>query len=162
MKSVYYIRHAKSSWEHPGLQDFDRPLNRRGLQDAPMMAEKLFKAVGSIDAILSSPSCRTTQTLDPFAAIFGIDEIRWDQLLYHPEEDYLLDCLFGLEDEVQSVLLFTHNPGITFFTNQFREQPIGNVPTCAITKINFQTDQWETIGVDNGKIDFYMYPKMFK
>lgn len=165
MKEVYFSRHAKSSWEHFSLKDFDRPLNARGKSDAPLMAEKLFQKIDGklIDAILSSPSERTIQTLLPFAKQFGIykDMIFHDKNLYHAEAEMLVESLWQLNDTINSVLVFAHNPGMSVLINQISEDHISNVSTCGLFKVVFQANNWSEIDVNKANLEFYIYPKMY-
>lgn len=166
MKTVYYSRHAKSSWEHLYLKDIDRPLNRRGKSDAPMMAKRLKVLVedGTVDGILSSTSHRTRQTLAPFAKVFDItsDRVLFDSNLYLANSDYLVDALFQLSDDLESILLFAHNPGMTDLANEVASNHIENVPTCGIFKVSFECESWTEVDLQNSKMGFFVYPKMYK
>ena len=74
MKSVIIIRHAKSSWDNIGESDFDRPLNDRGKEDAPKMANRLIERKVSIDAFISSSAKRARKTAALFIKEFNGDK----------------------------------------------------------------------------------------
>lgn len=166
MKTVYYIRHAKSSWNNYDLQDIDRPLNSRGRSDAPMMAKKLsdLESQNRIDGILSSTSERTRETLAFFADEFEIPDSRiiFDENLYHADSVTLIEALYQLPPDMNKVMLFSHNPGITFLANLIEDDDYNNIPTCGIYKVLFQTNSWQKVDLRNASIDYFIYPKMFK
>ncbi len=166
MKTVYYSRHAKSSWEYLNLKDIHRPLNKRGKQDAPLMAKqlKLLLKGQKINAILSSTSQRTRETLIPFAETFGIsaDKVVFDPSLYLADADYLVEALFQLSDEFDSVLLFAHNPGITDLASRIASFPVDNVPTCGLFQVEFAANSWTEVQVPKSKMGFFTFPKMYK
>ena len=115
VKTLYLIRHAKSSWEDTALVDKDRPLNDRGQRDAPTMGERLAKRNVKPDLILSSPAVRALTTAEIIAK--KLDYRRKDivvsERLYAVEADDLLDVIHQLGDKVESVMLFGHNPELT-------------------------------------------------
>ena len=138
----------------------------RGKFDAPVMASKLKTLLQGqrIDVILSSTSQRTRETLVPFAKAFEIDSMHiiYDPKLYLADSEYLLDALFQVPDEFDSILLFAHNPGMTDLANEVSSSPIENVPTSGIFKVEFQTDFWTDVNLGCSKMGFFIYPKMYK
>ncbi|HNU42759.1 MAG TPA: histidine phosphatase family protein, partial [Cyclobacteriaceae bacterium] len=138
MKKLYLIRHAKSSWDHPDLRDFDRPLNKRGQKDAPRMGKRLKEKRITPDVMLSSPAERALATCQAIARVLGFDnaKIKTNQKLYHASEDGILDVIRNLKDSPRDseevVLLFGHNPGLTEFANVLLNQTIDNIPTCGV------------------------------
>lgn len=166
MKTVYYIRHAKSSWDDINQRDHDRPLNNRGRRDAPFMAKKLNDREQGIkvDGVLCSTAERTKETLSYFVNELNIpkDKIIFDENLYHAGEDVLIESLYQLPPETNNILLFAHNPGLTFLVNLIDEGDIDNVPTCGIFKVYFQTKSWQKVDIRNGSLEYLIYPKMFK
>lgn len=163
MKSAIYVRHSKSSWENPRLADIDRPLNKRGLRDCIFMAEKMVDTI-QIDQILCSPSVRTTMTMEAFKEAFQLSDsqIIFDRNLYHASSSYLEEILFQVSNEVNNVMIFTHNPGITMFANQYSNYPIDNVPTTGIFKLNYGIDDWTKAGSVQPEMEFFVYPKLYK
>ena len=114
MKSILLLRHAKSAWDQPGLDDHDRPLNRRGERAAEAMAIHIVRNVPRPDLILCSTAVRTRQTLAPlvYRLTAPAPPIALERGLYLASASALLDRLRALEEEVGTVLLIGHNGGI--------------------------------------------------
>ena len=161
MKRLYLIRHAKSSWDDPGLADFDRPLNDRGKRDAPRMGRRLAEAGHRPDLLLSSPARRAFSTAKRVARELGFrkDDIVSNRRLYHADESQLLREVQAQPDEAGSLMLFGHNPGLTGFATLLCRYPFGNVPTCGVVCIDFPVDSWERVAYNQGVLQFYDYPK---
>ncbi|MCA1764187.1 MAG: histidine phosphatase family protein [Flavobacteriales bacterium] len=161
MKRLYINRHAKSSWNHPGLSDFERPLNNRGFEDAPVMGERLKNREVKIDRFLSSPAKRAISTARIMAEYYGYDPDKIVEIpsIYHASNSMLLDIINGLDDKLESVILFGHNPGFTEIVNYLAGPQISNMPTCGICCIDFDTDEWKLVSRETGKLEFFDYPK---
>jgi len=163
MKTVYLIRHAKSSWKDPSLDDIDRPLNKRGLRDAPFMA-KLLKGRGvDPDRLLSSPAKRAQLTTAYFAEAFGVApsgiEIR--QEIYEAFPEDIMKLIQSLPDELATVLIFGHNPTFTSLANKFTEEYIANIPTCGIVHLQADTASWKQFDERSGRVRAFYYPKQY-
>lgn len=161
MRTLYLIRHAKSSWESPGVRDFDRPLNDRGLRDAPSMAKILVERHISPDLVVTSPAKRAQTTALFFARAFGISD---EQVLRNPDiydalPFTILQTISGLPDSARTVLMFGHNPSFTEVANHFTEDFIPNVPTCGIVQINTQAETWAEMTELNSKVVARFFPK---
>jgi phosphohistidine phosphatase len=163
MKTVFFVRHAKSSWENPSLRDIERPLNQRGLRDAPFMA-KLLRGKGvTPDRLLSSPAKRAMATAAFFAEAFDIDEtdIESRAEIYEAFPETLLDIIRTFPAAWSNVLIFGHNPTFTSLVNLFSNRYIANVPTCGIVEVGAAIDDWRDFAPRTGKIANYYYPKQF-
>lgn len=163
MKKLFLIRHGKSSWANPDLQDFDRPLNNRGIRDAPFMAKMLVGKGVKPDQIVTSPANRAISTAKQFAAEQGIDK---DDLvikheIYEAYPEILLQLVRSFSDEVNTVFMFGHNPGFTYLANMFDGDYIVNIPTCGIVEISANINQWQDLGGTNGKIANFYFPKQY-
>jgi phosphohistidine phosphatase len=113
MKRLYLLRHAKSSWDDPALADRDRPLAPRGRRAARVMADHLRREGISPELVFCSPSRRTRQTLKRIATGLGKSaDVRIEPALYAASATTLLEKLHEVPDEVNSVMLIGHNPGI--------------------------------------------------
>lgn len=159
MKTLILARHAKSSWKRP-LPDRLRPLNKRGKQDAPMMGQRLARREIEPDAIITSPATRALVTAEAIAQEIGHphDEIRVDERLYGASAFELLEIIRELDDHLDCVMLFGHNPGLTELANDLGCD-IENIPTCGAVELEFDIDSWALVGdVDPTHIDFD-YPK---
>lgn len=161
MKSLILIRHAKSSWDDASLNDFDRPLNERGKKDAPVMAKRLLGNKVKIDAFISSPAKRADNTTRIFAKEYKIkkDDIIYKAELYGAREKDFLQVIENLNDKYESVVIFSHNPGLTDFANQLTDTMIDNIPTCGIFAVRALTKKWSEFGEAEKKFWFFDYPK---
>lgn len=161
MKRVYIIRHAKSSWKDPTLDDFDRPLKKRGKRDAPFMGKRLKAHHVLPDLILSSPAKRAAATAKIIAKEIGYPkkQIVYEPALYEAGIATLLGILRQLNENVQQAALFGHNPGLTSFAEYVSGALIENIPTCGIFCVDFPADSWQEIGEGKGTVVFFDYPK---
>ena len=162
MKTLYVIRHAKSSWDDPFQKDFDRPLNKRGKTDAPRMGKRLKEKELAPDLLLSSPAERALSTCLIIAEKIGYDprNVHTDKRLYHASEDQLLSVVHGLNDANDEVMIFAHNPGLTDFVNKLSDEPVtNNIPTCGVVALKFPGGSWKTIAWKKGEMVFFDYPK---
>ena len=142
MKTLYVIRHAKSSWDLPGLPDFDRPLNERGKRDAPRMGKRLKEKRIVPDLMLSSPAKRALSTCKRIAEALGYspDKIKTERSLYHADEDEILSVIKSVSDKHDVLMVFGHNPGLTDFTNQLGHED-GELVTRALLKSTFEPSE---------------------
>ncbi|MEM9846660.1 MAG: histidine phosphatase family protein [Bacteroidota bacterium] len=161
-KTIYFIRHAKSSWDHYDLKDIERPLNARGLRDAPRMAGYLKELGVQVDAIVASPAKRAQLTADFFQDTLNIEDRHEDDRIYEAWGNALFEVVQSISDDYDVVLLFGHNPAFTNIANQFSDEFIANIPTCGICKIVCQIDKWKDFDTKTGRLAAFYYPKMFK
>ena len=163
MKTLYVIRHAKSSWDDGGLSDFERPLNDRGKRDAPRMAKRLVEKHVHPDLMLSSAAKRAHATAKRMAKVLGFkkDNIKTDSRLYHADEETILSVIQDIKSTCSTAVIFGHNPGLTDFVNTLRndELDIENIPTCGIVAFSIPVDNWKDVTWGSGKVLFYDYPK---
>lgn len=161
MKYLYLVRHAKSSWDDLSLEDAKRPLSERGLRDAPRMARRLKEKDVTIDQMMSSHALRALATCQNFSDVLEYPEenIMIDRSLYHASEDGMLDVVHNLNDSVDTVMIFGHNPGLTDFVNSLTGERIANVPTSGVVACAFDVESWEDISWGSGKLLFFDYPK---
>lgn len=160
MKTLYLIRHAKSSWSDLTLDDFDRPLNKRGKRDAPLMAQWLDEHIDHLDQLISSSAKRAKATAKQFSIVFGID-VEHHKSLYHAGEAEIYSAIYGANEASSSIAVFGHNPGFTYFANKFVDGNdfIDNVPTCGIVAISSNAKSWAELSELNSSLKFFMYPK---
>lgn len=162
MRTLFLVRHAKSSWGNPGLRDHDRPLNDRGLHDAPKMAQLLVKHGVAPDLLVSSPAKRAITTALFFAETFQVNpsEVQREPSIYeaHPQE--ILRIISDLPESARTVMVFGHNPTFTEVANIFAEDDvIENVPTCGVVKITSSASSWREFYEGNSKITACFFPK---
>jgi len=163
MKTLYIVRHAKSSWAEADQRDFDRGLNDRGKRDAPRMGKRLSEKDIHPELLLTSPAKRAWSTAKRIADIlkYPKERIQTDLQLYHADEDTLLFTVQKIDNKHNVVMLFGHNPGLTDFVNSIADTEvyIDNVPTCGVVVFNFHIDAWKDIKWKGGKLQFFDYPK---
>jgi len=147
MKTLFLVRHAKSSKDDPTLPDQERPLNERGMRDAPKMGERLAKRDVEPDLILSSPAVRALTTAQLFARKldYKLADIVVDERLYASSPDVLLKVIHALGDKPKCVLLFGHNPEISDLAHQLSNR-ITDMPTCAVAQLEFDVKSWASVG----------------
>jgi len=138
-KKIFLVRHAKSSWTDFSLSDFERPLDERGRRDAPVMSEYLKNKGIVPKAMISSPAMRAKTTAQVFDNIFHVG-ISYVDALYHGHPEDFMNELYGLGEDVDCVMLFAHNPGITFAANLVDFGCIDNVPTCGVVELELDSN----------------------
>lgn len=159
MKKLYIIRHAKSSWKDMALDDFDRPLNKRGKRDAPLMGSILKNKNISPDMIISSPTLRAKTTAEIIAKKVNYSkEIVFDKSIYEATPTKLHKILRKTDDKVCTLFLFGHNPGLNMLAEDYTEF-YENIVTCGIVEIEFNCDKWAEIGPKNARLISFDYPK---
>ncbi|MEE9373376.1 MAG: histidine phosphatase family protein [Saprospiraceae bacterium] len=161
MKHLILVRHAKSSWSDLLLADKDRPLNARGKRNAPFMAQKLKEKVGDINVFYVSPAKRAKRTAKMFFKLYPSAQWVIDKGIYEGSVSELEDVIYSIPDEVDSAVLFGHNPGFTSFTNIYSKVKLDNLATCGIVMINFEGEKWNTFNPINAKVVDIFYPKLY-
>jgi phosphohistidine phosphatase len=163
MKTIYLVRHAKSSWKEMGMKDEERPLNHRGKHDAPFMGKLLKRMKVNPALIVSSPAVRALTTAKIFAEEldYPSKKIEVDRSIYLADVAELYDYVNELDDDIDSVMIFGHNPGHTYFLNTITGESIDNMPTCSIAGVEFDIDKWNLIKKTTGQLKFFEYPKKY-
>jgi len=163
MKTLLLTRHAKSNWDNPNWQDIERPLNERGLRDAPYIAEVVSNLIEKPDLILSSPATRAITTARIFATAFDYDTdlIKIDSNIYENGAWYIIKLLTKLDNNLNRVFLFGHNPDMTSLYSYFSGDYMDNIPTCGSFCFDFDFGNWKELENVNGKLRFYEYPKKY-
>lgn len=161
-RTLVMIRHAKSSWANPLQSDFERPLNDRGEHDAPMMGERLKKAGLIPDLVIASTAKRARQTAKKIAAAIGYDsnKIQWMDKLYHCIPSVFEEVIDEVKDEVKTLFIVAHNPGISAFVNELSSLfSIDHMPTCGIVAARMDTEHWSDFSIAERKVILFEYPK---
>ncbi|MEO6189267.1 MAG: histidine phosphatase family protein [Saprospiraceae bacterium] len=158
-KSIFIIRHAKSSWNLP-VKDIERPLNDRGLRDAPIMGEIFKRLIAPLLKVVSSPANRAHQTAIIFMEACNISEkIILDESLYYGEEEDYLSAIQTIEDKYNSVAIFGHNPKVENFSRNIHDGYHGEIPTCAIMQFGCTVEHWKEVEWNNIKFVNKYFPK---
>jgi phosphohistidine phosphatase len=159
MKTLLLLRHAKSSWKEPGLSDFERPLNGRGLKAAPLMGRFLRRQNLPPDLILSSPAKRASQTTRLIIEAMKLAaEPEFDEHIYEASVGDLIEVISEIEDGANVVLLVGHNPGLEelleFLTGEARQ-----MQTAALAHLTLNIDKWSETRGRAGRLQWLVKPK---
>ena len=162
MKKLIIIRHSKSSWKDLSLGDFHRPLNKRGKKDGPIMANFLSKKISKICYLHSSDSVRTFETSKFFTERIKLDKIKYDDSLYHSSSSSILNMIRNYSDNLSSVMIIAHNPGLTNLINDITNIYLDNLPTTGLAEIDFSCLKWNDISSKNSNLIQLKFPKQLK
>ena len=160
MKTLYIVRHAKSSWKFNELPDRDRPLKGSGIRDALNVADYLAENSVRVDAIFSSPAVRALHTALMFSRRLGFpfSDIQIRDELYLEGWKSMREVARSINNDWDSVMLFGHNPDITHFINHATDTHIRHIPTTGMVSLEFPIHTWAEM--DTGaRLLFFEYPK---
>jgi phosphohistidine phosphatase len=161
MKYLLLMRHAKSSWAEAGQPDFDRPLNDRGLRDAPEMGKRIAAHKFQPELMMASPAKRTTKTAKEVAKQIGYKEslIEFERVMYDAHTDEIIYLLRNLDDELKRVMMVGHNPTFTGLVGILTQSLIENMPTAGVALISFDISSWHQVAPRTGKLEWFDFPK---
>ena len=162
MKTLYLLRHAKSSWSFDDLSDHDRPLNGRGRDDAPRMGQALHARAILPDVVLASSAIRALSTAVLVTRELGYphDKIRVEPSIYQADVATLLGLVHTLPAAAGSALLVGHNPTFTDLANELSPaSPIQEMPTAGVVCLRFAVERWADVARANAEFYFFDYPK---
>lgn len=152
MKTLYLLRHAKSSWDDPGLKDFDRPLNKRGLKAAPKIGAYMLKEKIRPDVVLSSPALRAKQTTTMVCETAELSSlINFDERMYEASVQRLFEIVAGFKEGINTAMMVGHNPG-------FEELLAGltgesqRMPTASLACVELKVEKWNKVTGGVGKL----------
>jgi phosphohistidine phosphatase len=162
MKTLYIVRHAKSSWEYEGIKDIDRPLKKRGINDAYLVSKVLHEKIATPDVFISSCANRALHTGMIFSYTFNypLANLKISKSLYNFSDGYLIKTVKALDDGFESAIIFSHDHGISTFVNKYGSIQLDHVPTCGVVAIKFETRHWKNI--KSGKTFLTEFPKNLK
>jgi len=162
MKTLYIIRHGKSAWDNPSNRDHDRTLLPEGIERTKKIAKFLADKNIKPDLIVSSSATRAFETARILAhkLHYSEDDIRVETDIYDQGTAYLMELIYGLPNEVSSVMLIGHNPTFTHFANKFMDKSIDALATTGTVSISFETDKWEDIHLATKITNFVVVPKI--
>jgi phosphohistidine phosphatase len=161
MKTLYLLRHAKSSWDYPDLKDFERPLNGRGLRDVPVMADRFNARNCTVDCIVCSPAVRAKTTAGLFseAVNFKGGAIVSNPELYFAGVGMFLKAAKLMDSSCNTSMLVGHNPAITEFVNAMTGEAIENIPTCGFVQMELAIDDWADASLGSARLIEFDFPK---
>lgn len=162
-RTLVLIRHAKSDWGTAALRDYDRPLNARGLRDAPELGRRLREDLRLVPAkVLSSTARRAAETTR--GVLQGLDlihmSVQWEDKMYHASPATLEEVLFGVDDACRVVFMVAHNPGISQFAHHLLPGlPLAEMPTCCAVAIQTDAPRWADLPLSKTHLLFIDTPK---
>ncbi|WP_439881136.1 SixA phosphatase family protein [Pontibacter sp. MBLB2868] len=164
MKTLYILRHAKSSWKFEELSDHDRPLNKRGRSDAQLIGQELASRGVNPNMIISSSAVRaiSTATLTGREMGYEPDNIVVKEAIYGAGTEDLLETVRSTPSEVQYLMIVGHNEAISDFANMLSPEHVASLPTAGIVALEFDCDSWYDISKDKATMLFYDFPKNYK
>lgn len=161
-KIIYLIRHAKSSWDRAGMSDWERDLNERGRRDGPRMAQYCCDHFSKPDLVLSSDSQRTKSTAAYMVKSGWANDqhLTFKNDLYLASSDEIIDILEAQSDEISSIAILAHNPGIHLAAMQMSENSnIRNFPTFSIVRLRAPINDWSSLSRFKCELDSFVFPK---
>jgi phosphohistidine phosphatase len=159
MKTLFILRHAKSSWDNADLSDFERPLNERGLKAAPLMGNVMKTNQFEPQIILSSPARRAEQTAILVKEAAGFDgDVKFEERIYEASAARLLEIISEQKEKTESILLVGHNPGLENLIRALTGETHA-MPTAALAVIDLETNPWNEINSSTGKLRTLIRPK---
>lgn len=167
VKTLYLLRHVKSTWNEPGLPDRERPLAPRGRRAGKKLARRLRKEGAAPDVVLCSPSVRTRETLAAILPALGDPAIEFPDELYAAPEEELLELVRGVEPCVSSALVIAHNPGLQGLAialagsgdEDARERLSEKFPTGALATLSFNAETWAEVALGSGVLVGFVVPR---
>lgn len=162
MKLLFLVRHAKSSWDVPGLDDHERALSARGLKNIPEMVYRLDAWQTGPQLIASSSALRAAQTAYFFSeGLSGNPKLETYPELYTDSAFELLDFIKDSAPQVDRLMMVCHNPAINDLV-QMLGLEVDNVPTCGIAVFGFEIDCWQAIVSEQASVLYFDFPKRKK
>ena len=163
-RTLYLLRHAKSSWDDPALADHERPLAQRGRRDAKRIGDHLARLGVEPELVLCSSSVRTCETLELLLPATGASTVSFEDGLYAASSDELLTRVRRVPAEVASLMLIGHNPGLQDLAlalasagdelDRVREK----FPTAALATLAVPTE-WDRLAEGAATLEAYVVPK---
>ncbi len=169
MLTLSLLRHAKSSWISPSLPDQDRPLNARGVADAPIMGRAIAKHGIDPSLVLCSSARRTRDTLALVLPELRIEpRVIYEDALYHVSASEMLRMLRGVSTDISSVMLVGHNPEIHALAldligkgpQTVKMRLLEKLPTTGFVVITFPFPSWGEVTVNSGELKLFLTPKI--
>lgn len=164
MKFLYIVRHAKTIHGDGHLKDFERYLKPRGEKEAKLMADFVAANHSIPELLIASPAKRATQTAEIFAEVFDYDkdQIQYERSIYFGGMGDLLEIFQNLPPNIHNVMLIGHNPTVFEMVNYFISAPVYHFPTCCVTGIKFNIDNWIELRAHRGQLTIYEKPSELK
>ena len=160
MKELHILRHAKSSWVNSNLTDYDRPLSKKGINDAINLSIYIERNNISVDRILCSSAERTKQTCDLVYRSTRVNqkEILYTDKLYYQNRETIKNLIKTQDDKINKIMIIGHNPYLHYFIQDYSEKDILKFPTCSLAILRFEGDWRKFINL-NINLALFLTPK---
>ena len=159
MKTIHLLRHAKSSWKDPGQSDFERPLNGRGREAAPLVGQFILKQKIRPDLILCSPAERARQTAALVIQSAKLSaELRFDERIYEADAARLVEVVSQIDEPFGVALLVGHNPGMEDLLRTLTGES-HSMPTAALARIILDVEKWSKVREGTGRLEWLVRAK---
>ena len=154
IKKLLIIRHAKAESGDFKIEDFDRPLSQTGIDEAEEMGQKLLQKNIIPDGIISSPALRaiTTAQLISNECGFNQENIILEPNIYEASVSQILKSINNMDNDLNFVILFGHNPGLTMLTRNLTDNYITDMPTCGMAMLEFEVDEWNLVSAGTASL----------
>lgn len=161
-KYLTILRHAKSSWENPALDDLVRPLNNRGVESINIVGNYLKEKHIKPDLVITSPATRALQTAIGIGNYlnYSADNLLIKQTIYFGSHTNIVSIIKEIDEKVNDVFLFGHEPILSSLIYTLTNEKLDKFPTCAVYRIKFDIQNWKNIPLKKGKCEFYVKPKL--
>lgn len=161
MKTLIIVRHAKSSWDYD-VNDKDRPLKERGINDAYLVANEVKKFGSEVEAVYSSPANRALHTCLIFLRTMGVslEKLALSEAMYDFSGESVMHLVRALPNNLQTVMIFGHNYALTSVANILGSKIIDNVTTSGTVVIKFDIENWNDLG--KGTTTHCIFPKQLR
>ena len=159
MKTLYLLRHAQASWNDPGLQDFDRPLDGRGRMAAPLVGLFIRKRRLRVDLLLSSPAARARQTAALVKEAAGLSaDLRYDERIYEADAVALLGVVAQAAGPADALMLVGHNPGMEEILRLLTGE-VRHFQTAALACVALDVGEWAGVRELAGRLEWLVRPE---
>ena len=159
MKTLFVLRHAKSSWENPDWADFERPLNSPGLDAARFIGELIYERALQPQMIVSSPAKRAKQPAVLVKEIAEVSKpVKFDERIYEASPHALFNLIREFDEKWESILIVGHNPGFENLVRMLTGETV-SMPTAALARINLDIENWHDLETNSNELEFLIRPK---
>lgn len=158
-KTLYLLRHGKSAWDHIETEDIQRKLLPKGIERTQRIAHYMSDINIKIDAIISSPAQRAIQTATIIEKALHLPEIIIEGRLYPCTSNAIFDTIIELDNTIDNILIVAHNPGITYFAQEYIDANIDQLHTSGLVSCSFDCQSWTEFSLANKKLNFVVSPK---
>lgn len=160
MKTLYVLRHAKASWDNPDWSDFERPLNKRGLEEAQFIGASIYERGLQPELIISSPAKRAKQTAVLVKELAEVSRaVEFDERIYEASPLTLFNLIREFDDKFDAILTIGHNPGFEDLVRMLTGETL-TMSTAALAKINLEIESWKDVETGANTLEFAILPKL--